>query len=136
MTYSIKEIPYQMTWNIRHQVMWPNKSLEYVKLEKDEFGRHYGLYKEGELISIISLFVEDKRAQFRKFATVAHQQGKGYGTILMKHLLSIVATMEVEILWCNARVTKARFYERFGLVKTEKTFIKGGIPYVVMEKTL
>ena len=136
MTYKIKEIPYQLTWDIRHQVMWPNKPLEYVKLEKDESGLHYGLYKEEELISIISLFIEDRRAQFRKFATVVQQQRKGYGTILMKHLLSRVATMEVEILWCNARVAKAIFYEQFGLVKTERTFMKGGISYVVMEKIL
>ena len=68
----IKKIHYQSTWAIRHSVMWPNKPLESVQLEADEFGAHYGLFVKDELVSIISLFIDDnnREAQFRKFATL------------------------------------------------------------------
>lgn len=136
--YTIKKIPYQSTWLIRHQVMWPNKPFDYIKLEADEEGLHYGLYIGKELVSIISLFIDSssKEAQFRKFATLEIYQGKGYGTALMKHLFSELAVLNVERIWCNARVNKATFYERFGMIKTEETFVKGGIGYVVMEKRI
>lgn len=136
--YIIKKIPYQSTWAIRHQVMWPNKPFDYIKLEADEEGIHYGLYVDKDLVSIISLFIDsnDKEAQFRKFATLDNYQGKGYGTVLMKHLLSELVTLNVERVWCNARINKADFYERFGMSKTAETFVKGAIGYVVMEKKL
>jgi len=105
----IKKIPYQSTWPIRHQVMWPNQTLEYVQLEEDEFGIHYGLFVANELTSIVSLFIENGSsvAQFRKFATLEIQQGKGYGTLLMNHLFSELQVLKIDRIWCNARVHKA-----------------------------
>ncbi len=138
LTYIIKSIPYQSTWPIRHQVMWPNKALDYVKLEADEAGIHYGLFVDKELVSIISLFIDSggEVAQFRKFATLVSYQGKGYGIALMKHLFSELISLKVERIWCNARIHKAGFYERFGMIQTEERFVMGGIEYVVMEKSV
>lgn len=135
---SIKKIPYQSTWPIRHKVMWPNKPFDYMKLEADDLGIHYGLFVGKELTSIISLFLDDrgKVAQFRKFATLETYQGKGYGSQLMRHLFSELSFLKVEKIWCNARVNKTAFYERFGMIKTDKTFLKGGVEYIVMEKRL
>ncbi|TRX60662.1 GNAT family N-acetyltransferase [Fulvivirga sp. M361] len=130
----IKEIPYQLTWEVRHKVMWPNEPFDYVKLKEDEFGRHLGLFVADELTSIISLFVEDENVQFRKFATLSSEQGKGYGTILLKHVLSELIGTAVKRVWCNARTDKILFYERFGMTKTNIKFIRGGMDYVVMEK--
>lgn len=118
--------------------MWPNKPFDYIKLEADEKGRHYGLFVNKELVSVISLFIDEKDmdAQFRKFATLASYQGKGYGTALIKHLFSELAPLNVERIWCNARIHKAEFYERFGMTQTEETFFKGEIEYVVMKKSV
>jgi hypothetical protein len=40
----------------------------------------------------------------------------------------------VKRIYCNARKEKASFYEKFGLCKTENTFIKSGKDYIVMER--
>ena len=132
----IKTIPYQYTWPIRHQVMWPNQTIDYVKLPNDEQGIHYGLFVQNHLVSIISVFVINQEAQFRKFATLIEEQGKGYGTHLLTYLFTELTHKKVDKIWCNARLEKAGYYEKFGMIKTEQTFSKGGIPYVIMEKKL
>ncbi|WP_242917620.1 GNAT family N-acetyltransferase [Pontibacter liquoris] len=132
----IKEITAAQTWPVRHTVMWPGKEVDYVKLPDDAAGLHYGLFAEGELVSVISLFITGETAQFRKFATHTTCQGKGYGTALLQHLVGQAAEQGVTKLWCNARAEKAGFYEQFGLQETPNRFVKGAVAYVVMEMEL
>lgn len=131
----IKPISAEQTWPIRHAVMWPNHPIDFVKLARDQTdGRHFGLYVAGELVSILSVFIDGESAQFRKFATLETAQGKGYGSFLLHQLIeSILPPYKVKRLWCNARQEKSAYYERFGLKKTDTTYMKGGIGFVVME---
>ncbi|WP_241461447.1 GNAT family N-acetyltransferase [Aquimarina macrocephali] len=131
----IKQITSSETLPIRHKVMWPNKPIEYVELPNDENARHFGLFVNGEITSIISLFIENNEVQFRKFATLIEFQGLGYGTILLKSIIDLIEKEGIKKLWCNARVEKSKFYERFDLKPTDKKFEKGGIEYIIMEKT-
>ena len=130
----IKQILSSETLPIRHKVMWPNKPIEYVELPNDENARHFGLFVNGKITSIISLFLENNEIQFRKFATLIEFQGLGYGTILLKKIIDLIKKEGIRKLWCNARVEKSKFYERFNLKPTNKKFKKGGIEYVIMEK--
>ncbi|GAA4842421.1 GNAT family N-acetyltransferase [Algivirga pacifica] len=130
----IKKLNSKATWPLRHKVMWPNKPIEYVQLPNDQEGLHLGLFIEEKLVSVISVFVENGEAQFRKFATDMEEQGKGYGTKLLTYLLDYLKQEGVKKVWCNARVEKAFFYNRFGLKETEQRFSKGGIDYVIMEQ--
>lgn len=129
----ISQIPATATWPLRHTVMWPDKPLDYIKLSGDDLGIHYGLFVEKQLVSVVSLFIDDDVAQFRKFATATSEQGKGYGTRLLSHLITEAKHKDIKLLWCNARVDKAAYYERFGMKKTCQIFNKGGIDYVIME---
>lgn len=133
--FLIKEIPYQETWKIRQQVMWPNKPLSYVKLELDPFAMHLGLFVKQELVSIISIFITKNEAQFRKFATLNQYQGKGYGSSLLSYTIDFISQEDINKLWCNARVDKIGYYKKFGLTETNQTFSKGNIDYVIMQKT-
>ncbi|MEE9408653.1 MAG: GNAT family N-acetyltransferase [Polaribacter sp.] len=132
----IKQITSSETLPIRHKVMWPNEPIEYVKLPNDENARHFGLFVNGEASSIISLFIENSEAQFRKFATLIEFQRLGYGAILLKSIIDLIQKEGTRRLWCNARVEKSKFYERFNLKSTDEKFIKGGIEYVIMEKKI
>ena len=132
----IKAIPAQATWNIRYTVMWPNKSIDYVKLPADEEGLHLGLFVQGKLTSIVSAFIVDYKAQFRKFATLEEGQGKGYGSRLLSYLFNELKSKDVTVIWCNARVDKATYYEQFGLRRTNQCFARGEIEYVIMEMRL
>jgi len=136
MTPEIKVISSSQTLLIRQKAMWPNKPLEFVKLENDEEGRHFGLFINDILISVVSLFIEQEEAQFRKFATLPEFQGKGYGSHLLEMVLEVVHQEGCIKVWCNARVSKIGYYNKFGLRETAKTFEKGGVEYVVMETVL
>lgn len=131
----IRNIPYSSTWAIRHQVMWPDRTIEYVKLPHDKDGQHFGLFIEDEIVSIVSVFLVGKVAQFRKFATLKEEQGKGYGSRLLSYVIEKLISSNIEKVWCNARSNKAKYYERFGLQRTNQSFSKGGIDYVIMEMT-
>lgn len=132
----IRQIQAHETWPLRQQVMWPEKPLEYIILEEDEEGIHYGLFEKDRLISVISVFINSREAQFRKFATLTSEQGRGLGTQLLRHVLNELNSPAIHRIWCNAREDKAAFYERFGLAVTGQQFTKSGIGYVIMEKFL
>ncbi len=134
MKTEIRTILAPLVWPIRQEVMWPDEQLDYVKLPNDDTGIHYGLFVADKLISVISLFVDGDEAQFRKFATITSEQGKGLGTRLLSHLMEKAELLEIKKLWCNARLDKTSFYHKFGLKETAHSFIKNGQSYVIMDK--
>ncbi|MFT6880159.1 MAG: putative GNAT family N-acyltransferase, partial [Arcticibacterium sp.] len=94
------------------------------------------LFCEGVLVSIVSLFIENGSAQFRKLATENAVQGKGFGGQLLNHVIKEALSKKVQKIWCNARVNKTAFYEKFGLQKTKQTYSKGGIDFMILERWL
>jgi predicted GNAT family N-acyltransferase len=131
----IKNIQASETWELRHRVMAPNRPFDSIKLLMDEEGLHFGLFKEEKLISVISLFIEKDMAQFRKFATEISEQNKGYGSILLNHVIEESIKNKVKNLWCNARMTALGFYEKFGFEAVSETWMDNNIEYVKMERT-
>lgn len=136
MSITIQKISASDTWALRHRVMWPEKPIDYIKLADDDQGIHFGLFKEDRLISVVSLFIEDNIAQFRKFATDHAEQGHGYGTKLLSYMIKAAGDSGSQIIWCNARLDKSSFYKRFGMTETDQKFNKDGVEYVIMEKTI
>jgi len=134
MTSIIREITAAEAWPIRHQVMWPDQPFAFIQLPNDAKGLHYGLFIDKALISVISLFINETDSQFRKFATVIDFQGSGYGSQLLHYVIDVAKNKGLSKIWCNARIEKADYYEKFGLVKTDKQFSKKGIAYIVMER--
>lgn len=134
MHLEIKRIVKEQAWQLRHEVMWPDQEFDYIKLEDDDEGTHYGLFEGEELISVVSVFIRGDQAQFRKFATLSTRQSKGYGSKLLHYVFAELERQGVKRIYCNARVEKATFYNKFGLAATDETFRKGGKDYVVMER--
>lgn len=130
----IKEITLASVWQIRHEVMWPNKPPEFVKLPNDEDGQHLGLFLDQELVSVISLFHINDEIQFRKFATRQIYQRKGFGSVLLKHVFNLAKQTKASRIWCNARFSKKSYYEKFEMTAASDTFLKSGISYITMEK--
>lgn len=131
----IQEAPYEEVLKIRQEVMYPDKDIEYVKLPNDNLGLHMGYYKDGELVSVVSLFLENRDLQFRKLATKPEYQHKGYASEIIKWILDYAKDVKLDKVWCNSRVEKVGFYEELGFIKTDNTFMRDGHGYVVMEKT-
>ncbi|MBT1705302.1 GNAT family N-acetyltransferase [Chryseosolibacter indicus] len=129
----VEQIRPEVTWYIRQQVMWPDKPIDFVKLEDDFEGFHYGLYKDHVLTSVISCFEKGDELQFRKFATLKEYQGQGLGTYLLNYILDDAIKRGFKRIWCNARADKKGFYEKFGLADTSKAFSKEGVTFTIME---
>ena len=133
---TILPINAEQTYALRHEVLWPDKPFDYVKLDNDADGQHFGVFRAGDLVAVISLFVVDETARFRKFATRPDQQRQGLGTRLMQHIQTEARRQEATQLWCDARLDTAPFYRRFGMEPTGEEFFKGNIPYVKFQKIL
>lgn len=132
----IRQISASETHFLRHKVMWPDKPFEFVILEEDAAGFHFGLFEDSKLISIISVFIDGENAQFRKFATDIDFQGKGLGSMLINYLIREMKFKKIKKLWCDARTTAISFYKKFGMEVESDIFIKNGKEYVKMSITL
>jgi GNAT superfamily N-acetyltransferase len=132
----IRNVDLDTVWQMRHEVMYPNEAFSYVQLPDDETGRHLGLYIENKPVSVVSLFDQGTAVQFRKFATLDSEQGKGYGSRLLDHIIKRAQIEGKERIWCNARVAAAGFYERFGMYTTGDGWWTKDIEFIKMEKQL
>lgn len=136
MKIQIEQIRYELTWRIRHQVMYPDEPFEMIKLAEDPEGLHFGLYVGEWLTAVVSLFEHGNVYQFRKFATLTAEQGKGYGSTLLKYIIAYSKAQGAEKLWCNARVSAQKFYANFGLVPVGTVSVQHGLDFVRMELDL
>ena len=145
-TFTILTITPEQTYPLRHAVLWPDKPFDYVKVENDAEGYHFGAFLHDELVAVISLFVNAKDnnpggahlggARFRKFAAHPDYQRKGIGTRLMEHIITEARRLGATTLWCDARLDAADFYRRFGMEAVSEVFYKGPIPYAKFSRTL
>ncbi|WP_232372995.1 GNAT family N-acetyltransferase [Pinibacter aurantiacus] len=132
----IKDAPLEDVLEMRREVMYPAFSIEQVRLKDDEEGDHLGLYVNGELIAVISVFVRNNIMQFRKFATKELYQGKGYGKQLLDYVMKLAKDRHCTSIWCNARVSAKKLYEKFGMQVTGNTWLQDGHEFIKMEKQL
>lgn len=140
---TIQPITPEQTYPLRHAVLWPDKPFDYVRIENDGEGHHYGAFQGDDLVAVISLFVDGQtgtanpgRARFRKFATRPDCQRMGIGTQLMHHVIAEARCLNASTLWCDARLDAADFYRRFGMEPVSAVFCKGVIPYAKFSLTL
>lgn len=129
----IRQINASDTWKIRHEVMWPYQPFEFVKLEDDDSGIHFGVFIEEKLVSIVSCFITDDEMQFRKMATLQDFQGQGSASTLLGYIMQLAKEKKLKRVWCNARTNKKSFYERFEMKDTFQTFNKLDQEFTIME---
>lgn len=136
MSFEIKDIPLQTIWQIRREVMYPQQTLEAMQLPDDAGGLHLGLFDKEQLCSVISLFIRGGDMQFRKFATLPHLQGKGYGSALLAHIFALAKEKGLERVWCNARITATQLYRRFGMLPYGDPWEAQGHRFIKMQVQL
>jgi len=132
----IEQIAYQLAWPIRQEVMYPDHTLDFVKLKNDVVGIHFALYYHHKITGVVSLFNEGTVYQFRKLAILKESQSLGLGKKLMEHLIEYCRIQKATKLWCNARVNAKDFYIQLGFTTTETTFFKDGYDFIIMELDL
>ena len=107
-----------------------------IKLKNDPDGIHFGLYANDYLTTVASVFHDGDVYQFRKLATLLEAQGKGYGSAMIAYIIDSVKVLKAKSLWCNARVSVAPFYSKFGFVEKGNHFTENNIDFVIMELEL
>jgi GNAT superfamily N-acetyltransferase len=74
--------------------------------------------------------------QLRGMAVAPEAQGGGVGGVLLRAVLAELGARGVPLVWCNARLAAARFYERGGFVRDGGEFALAplGIVHVRMHR--
>jgi ribosomal protein S18 acetylase RimI-like enzyme len=157
---NILPITAEDTYPLRHQVLWPHKSLSAVHLPSDSSSIHLGAYA-GEArdssakrspIGVITICVskrenlttgseldlptEELEAQFRKFAVAPEWQGRGVGSKLLEHAAVVARDAGARTMWCDARTSALSFYQRFGMQTESSPFMRKEVEYVKMRRIL
>ena len=132
----VEQIFPSLTWRIRHIAMYPEHPLDFVKLDNDFDGIHFGIYVDHELTGVVSLFITAEVGQFRKLAVLPEAQGKGLGKQLMEYLIDFCKVQKLTKLWCNARVNAKLFYHKLGFYETDQTYTTAGYDFIIMELDL
>jgi len=129
---NIKEIDYQTALPIRHEVLWPNKPVSFCKVEGDETAKHFGVYVKDQLVTVASIYINGTNARLRKFATLSDFQGQGLGSYLIKHIIELLKSKNIDLFWCDARKAALSFYQKLGMKQQGRDFDKSGISYIKM----
>ena len=130
--------------NVRHPVLRSGQRREAAVLQDDHNYQtaHFGAYHDNNLIACSTIFpdFEDKvdyKWRLRGMATLPEFQNNGIGTKLLQKCESFIKSQKGTLIWCNARVTAAGFYQNNGFKISGKQFDIPQIgPHFKMEKKL
>lgn len=133
----VQEIKYPEVLAIRKEVLYPEAdNSEICKIDNDDMGIHLGVVDKSNIIGAVSIFLKDRKLQFRKLAIKTQYQKRGYGSDVLKWIYDYASEMQFDYVWANARKSALDFYIRNGFVTTDDVFEKNGIEYIVVKKDI
>ncbi len=130
--YKIEKVSPEVVRPLRHKVLRPHLPFEASRLpsDNDPDAIHFTLKKDDTILSVASLYSESLEAmpnnntfRLRGMATEPSEQRKGFGAMVLHGAIDhLKKETDVEILWCNVRVTAFGFYEKMGFTILGKVF--------------
>lgn len=136
LTADIEQITPTLTWQLRRDELYPGKYKHDMEMPEDDEGIHFGAFAYNKLVGVVSLFHTGTDYQFRKFAVSSSVHKQGIGKQLLAYIINYAITEGATRIWCNARITAADFYSKYGMLPVGDVFTKSGIDYVMMERVL
>jgi GNAT superfamily N-acetyltransferase len=130
--------------DLRHVVLREGLPRSEAIFPGDELptSRHYAAFHDGRTVCCVTLHASQWEGepawQLRGMATSDDFRGRGIGKALMRMLEADVrANSPVHLLWCNARVPAARFYQEQGwAIRSDVFEIPTAGPHYRMTKRL
>jgi len=119
----IRVISAAETMPLRLAILRPGRPPETAQFPGDHAAdtRHFGAFVEGRLLGIASMYRAEmperlglRACQLRGMATAEEARGAGLGRGLIKACIEHAHEGHAEILWCNARIGAAGFYQKMG----------------------
>jgi predicted GNAT family N-acyltransferase len=131
----VKFIPTELTLGLRSKVLRNGRSLEecIFPTDKVEGAFHLAFYVDDEIATIASFFpknYKDKAElgyQLRGMATDTPFLGKGYGKQLVQFAVAYIKKTKTQYIWCNARTSAVKFYEKLGFNLVSEEFEIAGV---------
>lgn len=127
----VRQIQTLETIPLRWAVLRPGKPEKTAHFQGDDDPqtRHFGLYRNQELVGIASLFAIEapnmpgiSAFQLRGMAIAPAHQRAGLGADLLRGCIKHVIATGARVLWCNARTSAAGFYRKHGFEILEGEF--------------
>lgn len=137
----IRRVPADHILDLRHQVLRQGLPREAAEFEgdRDPTALHWAAFDGDQLIGCVTLhpsrWESEPAWQLRGMAVADDYRKSGVGRELLQAVDSHVAGEAVHMLWCNARVPAATFYQRHGWQIVSEIFdIPTAGPHVRMIK--
>lgn len=141
---SVKKIAAEDTYFIRQEILRKGMNLSYIfdgDMAEDTF--HIGVYEDRNVVCIGTFMKRDSNVlegsqyQLRGMATLSKARGKGYGKLLLDFATKELLKLNIEYLWCNARVVAVKFYEKNQFQIIGESFMVAIVgPHYKMYKTI
>lgn len=137
----VEEVPAEVTYALRGAVLRPNGGEVTWAGDEDPATFHLAARNGDQVVGVVRFSPTPcpwrplARApwQLRGMATSVAARGSGAGRALIDHGLAQVAARGGDLVWCDARLAAAGFYERMGFTVVTDEFDKPGIgPHVGM----
>lgn len=120
----IKELPTAEIQKLRHEVLWPHKpSFEDCVIKPDHISTtfHMGALENNEVVGTSTFLIDindkfDTTSQYRlrAMATSPSVRGKQVGRQIIEVSIEKLKNMNIDLLWCDARLEATGFYEKLG----------------------
>lgn len=95
---------------------------------------HLAAFRKDVIVAVVSLYqregpvpAEGDVWQLRGMAVAPEEQGQGVGTQLLKAAIRELAARGATLVWCNARISAEKFYQRHGWTPHGEIFAIPGL---------
>ena len=121
----VREIPLAETRTLRQEVLRPRASLAELASHEPAGSVAFGAFEGDELVAV-GLVGRDGDGpddwRVRGMATRPHARGRGAGTAVLQALVQHAVAHGARRVWCNARTSARRLYERAGFAVASDEF--------------
>lgn len=117
----VKPITPKQTYAIRHRVLRQNRPIEDCMFLDDDLETtiHLGLSANNQLVGVSTFLKENNKIftninqyRLRGMAVLQKYQGYGFGNSILKYGEQLLKQKNVTLIWCNARETAIKFYQK------------------------
>jgi predicted GNAT family N-acyltransferase len=132
---TVDEVPAEVTYALRRAILRPDGGGIAWAGDEDPATFHLAARTGDRVVGVVRFspapcpWRPGRRApwQLRGMATEPSVRGSGAGRAMVVDGLARVAARGGDLVWCNARVTAAGFYERMGFTVVTEPFETPGI---------
>lgn len=115
-TFSAVEVDAAVVVPLRAAVLRPHlpPTESIYPADREPESRHYAVLRDGGPVAVGSSFRTGEGWRIRGMAVVESSRGRGLGGQVLEAIVDGIASRGGGLVWCNARVTAAGFYQRHG----------------------